>query len=115
VSGYTDSIFVNEKGFVVETGMSNILILTDDGWLTPALNTGCLPGITRELLIKWFAIKEGLFTYEQLLAAKAVYTCSSIRLIQRVGKVDDQLFGESSLGDELISKFREQLFSNIAP
>ena len=113
--GYTDSIFVNENGFVVETGMSNILILSDDGWLTPALTTGCLPGVTRELLIKWFEIKEDLFTYEQLLAATAVYTCSSIRLIQRVGKVDDRLFAESSLGNELIGKFEMQLFSNIAP
>lgn len=113
--GFDDGILLNENGHVVETAFSNLLILTPDGWLTPDLKTGCLPGIIRELLIKWFDVREGLFTFEQLLKAKAVYVTSSIRLIQPVSKVEDQLFDESLVGIQLITQFSQRLFSNINP
>ena len=68
-----------------------------------------------DLLIKWFDVKEGLFTFEQLLKAKAVYVTSSIRLIQPVSKVEDQLYDESLVGIQLITQFSQRLFSNINP
>ena len=60
-------------------------------------------------------MKKVLFNFEQLLAAKAVYLTSSIRLIQPVSKVEDQLFGESLIGIQLITQFSQRLFSNINP
>lgn len=113
--GFDDGIFLNENGHVVETAFSNLLILTSDGWLTPDLKTGCLPGITRGLLLNWFDVEEAFFTFEQLLESRAVYLTSSIRLIQPVGKVEDHLFDESSVGISLIAQFNERLFSNINP
>ena len=114
-AGFDDGIFINEKGFVVETALSNLLILTKGGWQTPALATGCLPGISRELLIKWFDVKESEFDFEHLLSAQAVYVTSSIRLIQRVNKVEDRLFDESLIGNELVDQFTTKLLSNINP
>ncbi|NCA25989.1 MAG: hypothetical protein EBV37_03690 [Actinobacteria bacterium] len=113
--GFDDSIFVNEDGFVVETGFSNLLILKGSNWQTPALKTGCLPGVIRELLIKWFDISECEITYNQLLASDALYVTSSLRLIQPVRRVDDKLFDENLLGNELIDRFKAKLFSNINP
>ena len=113
--GFDDSIFINEEGFVVETGFSNLLILSGSTWQTPALSTGCLSGITRELLIKWFDVQEVELSYEQFLAKDAIYTTSCLRLIQPVKKVDDKLFNENHLGNELITQFKEKLFSNINP
>jgi branched-subunit amino acid aminotransferase/4-amino-4-deoxychorismate lyase len=113
--GFDDGVFINEKGEVVETALSNLLILTSTGWLTPSLSSGCLPGITRELLIKWFDVKEELITFDQLLAAEAVYVTSSLRLIQRVSKVENKLFDESLVGKELITDFTKRLLSNINP
>jgi branched-subunit amino acid aminotransferase/4-amino-4-deoxychorismate lyase len=113
--GFDDSIFINEEGFVVETGFSNLLILSGATWQTPALSTGCLPGITRELLIKWFDVQEVELTYDQFLAKDAIYTTSCLRLIQPVKKIDDKLFNENHLGNELITQFKEKLFSNINP
>jgi len=114
-AGFDDGIFLNENADVVETALSNLLILTDDGWQTPALSTGCLPGISRELLIKWFDVNEREFKFEELLDAKAVYATSSIRLIQPVGKVEDRLFDKNLLGEELIENFKSKLFSNMNP
>ena len=113
--GFDDGVFINEKGEVVETALSNLLILTSTGWLTPSLSSGCLPGITRELLIKWFDVKEELITFDQLLAAEAVYVTSSLRLIQRVSKIENKLFDDSLVGKELISDFTKRLLSNINP
>ena len=113
--GFDDSLFVNEKGFVVETGFSNLLILNSSTWQTPALSTGCLPGITRELLLKWFDIEEIEITFEQLLEAKALFVTSSLRLIQPVKRVEDKLFNENLLGIDLINQFKAKLFSNINP
>jgi branched-subunit amino acid aminotransferase/4-amino-4-deoxychorismate lyase len=114
-AGFDDGIFLNENADVVETAFSNLLILTEDGWQTPALSTGCLPGISRELLIKWFDVNEREFKFEELLEAKAVYATSSIRLIQPVSKVGDRLFSKNLLGEELIANFRSKLFSNMNP
>jgi branched-subunit amino acid aminotransferase/4-amino-4-deoxychorismate lyase len=114
-AGFDDGIFLNENSDVVETALSNLLILTDDGWQTPALSTGCLPGITRELLIKWFDVKESEFDFDYLLSAKAVYVTSSIKLIQRVDKIEDRLFSKNLLGEELIENFKSKLFSNMNP
>jgi branched-subunit amino acid aminotransferase/4-amino-4-deoxychorismate lyase len=112
-AGFDDGIFINEKGFVVETALSNLLVLTKGGWQTPALATGCLPGISRELLIKWFDVKESEFDFEHLLSAQAVYVTSSIRLIQRVNKIEDRLFDESLIGNELVDQFTTKLLTNI--
>ena len=113
--GFDDSIFINQRDEVVETGLSNLLLLTDDGWVTPPLTTGCLPGITRELLITWFGVKESVFSYEQLLKAKAVYLSSSIRLLQRVAKIDQKLIPVNDKGSELLEAFESKLLANINP
>jgi len=113
--GFDDCLFINESGFVVETGFSNLLILNNSKWVTPALTTGCLPGITRELLIKWFDIGEVEISFEELLTSQAVYVTSSLRLIQRVNRIEGRSFSENSLGKELISQFNQRLFSNINP
>ena len=114
-AGFDDGIFLNENADVVETALSNLLILTKDGFTTPALESGCLPGVMREILINSFGVTQSLFNYEELQQAEAIYTCSSIRLIQHVSKVDDILFNENQKGEELISDFSKLLTSKITP
>ena len=114
-AGYTDAIFVNENDHVVESGFSNLIILTENGFVTPADESGCLPGVMREILLSSFGVNQSLFTYEQLLHAQGIYTCSSIRLIQHVSKVDDTLFSESANGRKLIGDFADFLQSKITP
>lgn len=111
--GFDDVIYVNENGHIVDTALANLLILKGGDWITPSLDTGCLPGITRGLLIKWFDVKEGSFTFDELLASPAILLTSSIRLIASVSKVGDQLFTESVEAIALIHQFKDQLFSNI--
>ena len=113
--GFDDSIFLNEKDEVVETGLSNLLLLTKDGWRTPELASGCLPGITRELLMSWFGVKESNVNFADLLSAKAVFTTSSIRLVQRVEKIEQKLYSVSDEGTELINAFETRILANLNP
>jgi len=111
--GYSDGVYLNENNDVVETGSANIIILKDGKFITPALESGCLPGITRQILIKDFAVTEGLFTWDQLLEADAVFLCSSIRLLTPVSKVEDKLFEGSEIGAKLIGEFEQHIRSKI--
>ena len=111
--GYSDGVYLNENGNVVETGSANIIILKDGKFITPALESGCLPGITRQILIKDFAVAEGLFTWDQLIEADGVFLCSSIRLLMPVCKVEDKLFESSQIGSKLIGEFEQLIRSKI--
>ena len=111
--GYSDGVYLNEKGDVVETGSANIIILRDGRFITPALESGCLPGITRQILIKDFGVTEGLFTWNELIEAEEVFLCSSIRLLMPVGKVEDKLFESSQIGSKLIGEFEQLIRSKI--
>ena len=113
--GFDDSIFLNEKDEVVETGLANLLLLTKDGWRTPEIASGCLPGVTRELIMLWFGVKESKVFYTDLLESKAVFTTSSMRFVQRVGKVEQKLYAVCEEGTELINAFEERLLGNLNP
>ena len=113
--GFDDSIFLNEKDEVVETGLANLLLLTKDGWRTPEIASGCLPGVTRELIMLWFGVKESKVCYTDLLESKAVFTTSSMRFVQRVDKVEQKLYAVCEEGTELINAFEERLLGNLNP
>ena len=113
--GFDDSIFLNENDEVVETGLSNLLLLTKDGWRTPEIASGCLPGVTRELLMIWFGVKEAKISFADVLTAKALFTTSSIRLVQRVDKVEQKLYAACDEGTELINAFEARILANLNP
>jgi branched-subunit amino acid aminotransferase/4-amino-4-deoxychorismate lyase len=111
--GYSDGVYLNQKGDVVETGSANIIILKDGKFITPTLETGCLPGITRQILIKDFAVTEEVFNWDQLLESDGVFLCSSIRLLMPVGKVEDKLFETPTMGEKLVGEFEQYIRSTI--
>lgn len=111
--GYTDGVYLNQNGNVVETGSANIVILQNEKFITPSLESGCLPGITRQILMKYFNISEALFTWEQMLDSDAVFLCSSIRLLIPVSKIEDKLFESNPLGEKLVGDVNQLIRSKI--
>ena len=85
-SFFIDSIFSNEKNEITEGCISNIFILKDNEYLTPPLMCGLLPGIYRNKLLSKFPklFKEKIFYTEDLLNAKKIFICNSVRGIIRV-------------------------------
>lgn len=54
-AGATEAVFYNTAGELAEGTLSNLLLEIKGELLTPALSSGCLPGITRALLLQWAA------------------------------------------------------------
>ncbi|GAI46513.1 unnamed protein product, partial [marine sediment metagenome] len=47
-AGVDEALCLNEKGFLAEASMSNIFLVAEGTLKTPGLDSGILPGITRE-------------------------------------------------------------------
>jgi len=57
-SGFDDALLLNIEGNICCGTTANIIIKRDNNWLTPLLNSGCLPGIMRQRGIDLNIIKE---------------------------------------------------------
>lgn len=88
--GFDDAVRFNSSGQVVEGSVSNILLKVDGHWLTPNLASGCLPGITRGLVLDWLDVEEAALTRADLAKAESMYLLSSLKDAQPVSLLEDR-------------------------
>ncbi|MFQ5996675.1 MAG: aminotransferase class IV [Dehalococcoidales bacterium] len=50
-AGFDEALLLNERGFIAEGSISNVFFVTRSGLVTPPLESGILPGITREVVM----------------------------------------------------------------
>ena len=55
--GYDETILLNDEGYIAEGGGGNIFFVRESRLITPSLNSGIIPGVTREAVIR---LAEGL-------------------------------------------------------
>lgn len=88
-AGATEAIFADVDGRLSEGTGSNVFVVRDGELLTPALSTGCLAGITRELVLE---VTDATETEDLRLAdlqrATEAFLTSTTRDVQAVGTVD---------------------------
>ena len=75
--GFDEAIRLNEKGEIVSASMANIFWVIGDNIFTPALETGCLAGTTREFLMENFPVSETNSSLEELSKANEVFLTSA--------------------------------------
>jgi len=46
-----EAVLLNDEGYIAEGGSSNIFFVREGRLITPALNSGIIPGVTREVVI----------------------------------------------------------------
>jgi branched-chain amino acid aminotransferase len=81
-SGFDDAVLCNGNGALCECTRANIFWVRDGRLHTPSLDSGCLPGIARELVLHWatedgVAIKEGIFSPHELAGADEAFLTSA--------------------------------------
>ena len=81
--GYDEALLFNRRGELVEGSRSNIFFVTDKVLCTPPLRSGCLAGITRQLVIKiagemGIEIKQRKVTLFDILEAREVFLTNSL-------------------------------------
>ena len=85
--GGSEAIFADTKGRLSEGTGSNIFVVADGELLTPSLATGCLAGITRELVLEWTGARQVEMPLDVLNSADEIFVTSSIRDVQAVAAV----------------------------
>jgi branched-chain amino acid aminotransferase len=91
--GYDDALLINENERLAECTSANIFLVRDGVVLTPPLNSGCLPGISREVLLEiapanGIKIREQDLTVDDLSSAEEVFITSTTREVAAVGSID---------------------------
>lgn len=95
--GFDEALFVNEKEEVVECSASNIFWFKENTLFTPSVDSGCLPGTTRDLILSLVGaldiqIQEGGYVLKDFVAAEFVFITNSLIGCIPVSEVDGNLF-----------------------
>jgi branched-chain amino acid aminotransferase len=87
--GASEAIFANTRDELCEGTGTNVFVVLDGRLLTPPLSSGCLGGITRELVLECTGAVEETLPYDVLFRADELFVTSTIRQVQAVAHVDD--------------------------
>jgi branched-chain amino acid aminotransferase len=90
--GYDDALLVNEKEQLAECTSANIFLVRNGEVLTPPLSSGCLAGITREILFEIapraeIPLREQELTLGDLDSAEEIFISSTTREVAAVGVI----------------------------
>jgi len=87
--GASEAIFADTRGRVSEGTGSNIFWSDGERLHTPPLDTGCLAGVTRALLLERLDVAETHLPVEELRGVPEAFLASSTRAVQSIARIDD--------------------------
>lgn len=86
----TEAIFANLQGNLCEGTGTNVFYVVDGELRTPTLDSGCLAGITRHLILEWYGAREVDEPIEAIGGASEVFLASTTRDVQGVHRWNDR-------------------------
>jgi branched-chain amino acid aminotransferase len=90
--GAAEAILANTRGELCEGTGSNVFVGIGGELITPPLDSGCLAGITRELIVEWLGdVVERPVSIDALAGADEAFLASSTRDVQPIRAVDGRL------------------------
>jgi branched-chain amino acid aminotransferase len=122
--GFDEVILLNERGEVAECTSANIFAANGHRVTTPPLSAGCLPGITRELLLEavrapGIDIQEKAISPDDLEAADEIFITSTTRNLLPVTRIEEKTVGRSegvrTALDRAFAEFVERYVSEHRP
>ncbi|HEU0120410.1 MAG TPA: aminotransferase class IV [Bryobacteraceae bacterium] len=118
--GYDEVVLLDEAGRVSECTSANLFAVFGSEVITPSLDCGCLPGITREILleeirVEGITIREGTLRLEDLERADGVFMTSSTRDLLPVTEVEGLRLGQdTAVTGRLLGAFRAHIHEYVA-
>jgi len=114
--GAFEGIMRNYRGELAECSTANIFIVKGGAALTPPLDSGLLPGITREYLFELGAevgipVREQVLRDDDLYGAEESFLSSTTRELVPIVRVDDHVIGAGVPGPvtrTLLQTFRKK-------
>jgi len=110
-----DAILFGSKGQLAEASTANIFLLIGNKLLTPNLDSGALPGITRELILEWGLAEEAELNFDDLAKAEGALLSSSLRYLQPINRINARSFKVSKKIEDILTSFSERLSTNLNP
>ena len=87
--GASEAIFADTQGRVSEGTGANIFWSDGERLHTSPLDTGCLAGVTRGLIMERMDVAETHLSVEELLMVPEAFLASSTRTVQSIARIDD--------------------------
>jgi branched-chain amino acid aminotransferase len=114
LEGFDEVVMLNERGEVAECTAANIFCVKGGRVATPPLNSGCLEGITRGVLLEVGAaagvpVGERTLLPEDLYAADEVFISSTNRNLLPVSEIAGRKIGD---GNTSVVERLEKVFEN---
>jgi branched-chain amino acid aminotransferase len=114
--GAFEGVMRNYRGELTECTTANLFVVKNGTALTPPLDSGLLPGITREFLFEvgreeGVAVREQVLRDDDLLSADEAFLTSTTREAVPIVKVDDRTIGSGKPGavtKKLLKGFRDR-------
>jgi branched-chain amino acid aminotransferase len=114
--GAFEAVMRNYRGELTECATANLFIVKDKVVLTPPLESGLLPGITREFLLELgcdlgIDVREQVLRDGDLFAADEAFLTSTTREVLPIVAVDERAIGNSMPGQvsrKLLKGFRDR-------
>ena len=111
-SGADEAILLNERGCLCEGSTSNIFLVSKGNLITPGEESGCLPGITREVVIELdlevgIGISEREVRLEELLHADEAFLTNSIMELMPLAEVNGKPIGRGEVTERLMQAYKE--------
>jgi branched-chain amino acid aminotransferase len=118
--GGFEGVMRNYRGELSECTTANLFIVKNGAALTPPLESGLLPGITREFLFEIgkdvaVDVREQVLRDEDLYGADEAFLTSTTREAVPIVKVDDRTIGSGRPGPvtrKLLDGFRRRAFAD---
>ena len=112
---YNEAILVNTKGHIAEGSRSNIFLVKRGILYTPSLDSGCIPGIARGIILKLarqnhIRAVEAKIRIKDLLSADEAFISNSLMKIMPLVKVNGVSLSDARPGEMtqiLLKRYRE--------
>jgi branched-chain amino acid aminotransferase len=86
--GADEAVFGNTVGQLCEGTGSNVFVVVDGEPLTPPLSSGCLAGVTRDLVLASGVAREADVDLERFRSASEAFLTSTTRDVQPIAAID---------------------------
>jgi branched-chain amino acid aminotransferase len=112
--GFGETLFFNQRQQLCEAAMANVFLLQNGRLRTPSLASGCLPGITRALVLKLaqqlpLRVEEAELSRADLDSADEIFLTSSLRGLSWVSQLDGKHYPQPTLTPQLQQLWNEQV------
>jgi branched-chain amino acid aminotransferase len=93
-AGYDEAILLNEEGYIADGSGENVFVARDGVLYTPPTTASCLPGITRETVMRiahtlGYEVREVNLVRTDLYFGDEVFLCGTAAEVTPVASVDD--------------------------